>query len=584
MMMKIREYLFFLILLITSVAFTLKIHQGRTNFNWRSEVWADKAGYYIYLPATFLYHFDVEKCPAGIEEKTGYSFTVDHQKKTITTQYFYGVALLVSPFFLAAHAVATLAGIDEQQGFSTLFSRFMDVAAAFYLVLGLFFLKRFLRNYFREALQYFIILVVFLGTNLFYFSMEDGLMSHVYSFFAISLFLFAMKEFLADNSRYRYFLLMAVSLGLMFVIRPTNCVVGFFFLFWDAESGKEILRRLKMVLHPGKLLPLLGIMFLFMIPQMIFWKLGHGTYIYLKYGETFTHTTDPKFAEVWFSTLNGLVPWSPVNLFIMLAMIFMVIRGDKNSIGVLVLFLGISYMAASYKIWYMGCGFGNRLFVEFYPLFCVPFGFLSEKIFNLRWKAFGILYSLIILLMIYMNVGMSLSPEKYFFGSVWDWSHYRQFLKPIHLYPKDEKQYFFRNDFENAALQGGSVVTDTLKRSGDYSAVVNNYQPTCCEHDSYVWDFGGKFMKFMTVQCYVMKPKDVPLHGFLVCSFEKNDSVINRQTLRLDHFALKPDQWFMVYKTFRIPEGLSGDTRMRFYVLGMDNMSFYLDDLLIRYE
>ena len=579
-----RKWMFFLILLVLSTLVTLKIHHPRTNFYWKSEIWADKAGYYIYLPATFLYHFDVSKCPDGIEQKTGYAFTVDHKNKTITTQYFYGVSLLVSPFFLLAHAVSTIGGIDEQSGFSVLFGRFMDVAAAFYLVLGLFFLWKFLQNYFREFMQYFIILTVFLGTNLFYYTIEDGLMSHLYSFFAISLFLYAMKEFLKDTGNYRFFLLMAVSLGLMFVIRPTNCLVGFFFLFWDAKSGKEILGRLRLILHPGKLIPLLGIMFLFMVPQMVFWKLGHGTFIYLKYGETFTHVTDPKFAEVWFSTLNGLVPWSPLNIFIMLAMLYMVIKGDRNSIGVLCLFLGISYMVASYKVWYLGGGYGNRAFVEFYPLFCIPFGYLSERIFSMKGKPVKVIYSLIILFMMYLNVGMSLNPEKYFFGSVWDWEHYRQFLKPLGLTPHEEKQYTFVNDFENNALCGGSMVTDSISRSGSFCAVFNGYQETSCEHDACVWDFNGRFMKYMTVQLYVRKINASPLHSLIVCSFEKNDAVFNRQTLALDPFILKPGQWYCVRKTFRIPEGLSGDTQMKCFVRDQNRDAFFVDDLKIIYE
>jgi len=53
-----REGIFFLVLLIVSLFLTFHIHRNNGYFNWKSEIWADRAGYYIYLPAFFMYHFD----------------------------------------------------------------------------------------------------------------------------------------------------------------------------------------------------------------------------------------------------------------------------------------------------------------------------------------------------------------------------------------------------------------------------------------------------------------------------------------------------------------------------------------------
>jgi len=99
------EILFFLSLFIFSTTVTLKQHQGRGILNWQSEIWADMAGYYVYLPATFFYHFDASKTPPGIDEKTGYGFFLDRTHNKVVTGYFYGVSLLVSPFFFAGHVI-----------------------------------------------------------------------------------------------------------------------------------------------------------------------------------------------------------------------------------------------------------------------------------------------------------------------------------------------------------------------------------------------------------------------------------------------------------------------------------------------
>jgi hypothetical protein len=351
-----RELLFFLSLFILSSVLTLTANQNRGILNSDSEIWADRAGYYCYLPVTFYYHFDAWKAPNAIDEKTGYGFTIDRTHNKISTQYFYGLSLLISPFFMVAHALSAMTGEDEIGGFSWIYNKTFNIAAVFYLVLGLFFLKKFLKHYFPEYLQYIIIFVTFLGTNLFFYSIVDTLMSHVYSFFAISLFLYAMKEFLMDNTRYRYFLLMSFAYGLMLIIRPTNCLIGLLFPFWDALNRKEISQRLKFILQPKYICSFLAIMFVFFIPQMIFWKLMHGSFLYLKYGESFIYWNHPKFVEVWFSTLNGLIPWSPLNLVFMIGMLFMIIKRVNNGILIGLFFLLISYMAAAYKYWYFGCG------------------------------------------------------------------------------------------------------------------------------------------------------------------------------------------------------------------------------------
>ena len=74
--------------------------------SYQSEFWADKGGYYIYLPYAFIADFDAGKLPDNIEESTGNSFEI--RKDRLTSKYMIGVAILQTPFFLIAHGVAKL--------------------------------------------------------------------------------------------------------------------------------------------------------------------------------------------------------------------------------------------------------------------------------------------------------------------------------------------------------------------------------------------------------------------------------------------------------------------------------------------
>jgi hypothetical protein len=376
---------------------------------------------------------------------------------------------------------------------------------------------------------------------------------------------------------------MAVAFGMMIVIRPTNCLVGFFFFFWDASDRKEIMSRLRLIVLPEYLLPLIGIAFLFFLPQMIFWKLEYGSFIHLKYGENFSNWNHPKFLEVWFSTLNGLVPWSPLILFFIAGIFFMIIKRIRNGIPVLFLFLLVSYMAAAYKYWYYGCGYGHRAFVEFYPVLCIPFGYLSEQLFSRPGKILKIIFSFFILLMIYVNMGMSLFGDKCFFGSTWDWDQYSRQLMRIHLYPEPGR-FIFINDFENAALYNYSGVTDAVKYSGTWSAVLDAGREYCCEHPAMIRDFKGKYPIFVTTRLFVKKVNPGPIGALLVCSFEKDSTKYGWQIQPLDPFVRDTVSWFCVFKTFRVPAGLNGDTVIKIYIWNKNRCAFFVDDLRITYK
>ena len=50
--------------------------QAKLN-TYHAELWADKAGYNVYLPALFIYNFDSKQLPPKLEANTGNGFIVD---------------------------------------------------------------------------------------------------------------------------------------------------------------------------------------------------------------------------------------------------------------------------------------------------------------------------------------------------------------------------------------------------------------------------------------------------------------------------------------------------------------------------
>ncbi len=75
---------------------SLNIHSNKKPANYRCEIHADKAGYYVYLPALFLYDFNPNKFPKNIENTIGEGFAFikknsENDQKVIFTKYPCGV-------------------------------------------------------------------------------------------------------------------------------------------------------------------------------------------------------------------------------------------------------------------------------------------------------------------------------------------------------------------------------------------------------------------------------------------------------------------------------------------------------------
>ncbi|MDZ4757174.1 MAG: hypothetical protein SGJ10_03415 [Bacteroidota bacterium] len=65
-----KKHLIVLIVLYALLALlSLNRHSKAVLYSFTSEIWADRAGYFVYMPATFIYNWDADKLPNGITKK-----------------------------------------------------------------------------------------------------------------------------------------------------------------------------------------------------------------------------------------------------------------------------------------------------------------------------------------------------------------------------------------------------------------------------------------------------------------------------------------------------------------------------------
>jgi hypothetical protein len=431
----LKKYLFiFLVLAFTAICLLLTInkHNNSGVFNYHSEIFGDKSGYYMYLPASFNFAFNPYNFPDSIDKRVGQGFILDYENNKVVSKYTCGVAILQTPFYLMADKLARNAR-SKPLGFSFYHHKMSNIAAVFYLVLGFIFLFQFLKKHYDYKIILPVLISLFLASNLYYYSIEDGGLSHIYSFAMFSAFLLWNQKtnYLEKPSLWQSFVF-GLLCGIIILLRPTNVIFlsSYLFLNWQADNG--FLHRLKNMVKIRTLIPALIAMFLVFSPQMLYWHYISGSFVHYSYvGEGF-NWFNPKPHLVWFSPNNGLFIYTPFYLVILLSIVALIRYQRYNAMYLGLVFLLITYVFSSWWTWHFGCSFGARSYVEYYALFSLPLASLVLRISKSKMAIAGM--SILLILFAIYNLKMTYVYDKCFFGGLyWDWETYLNLLRKAFL-------------------------------------------------------------------------------------------------------------------------------------------------------
>ncbi len=305
--MKLFNKLILYIILSIVLLCSANIQWG--NNNWKSIIGADGKGYYAYLPAAFIYHDMNFSFFDTIENKypnpnTYYDYRVIYEGK-VADKYFAGTALAMMPFFFIAHLLSNLIGLDAD-GYSKIYFVFINLAGLFYLFIGLYYLKKLLKQFnFAEGLISFVLISITFGTNLFYYAVREPSMSHIYSFAFITLFICFSRNYFQSPSK-RLLFVLAALLGIIVLVRPVNGLVVLISPFIAADKTRFLvgLKFLKQ-----EIISSLGAAFIFfsiVSIQLIIYKIQTGSLWIDSYGNEQFNWTDPHPISFLFSYRKGL--------------------------------------------------------------------------------------------------------------------------------------------------------------------------------------------------------------------------------------------------------------------------------------
>lgn len=427
-----KSKIFFILFSLIILFLSLNIHSNKQPGNYRCEIHADKAGYYVYLPAFFLYDFNPENFPNNIDKNVGDGFDfkkinpVTHEK-VVFTKYSCGVAILDAPFFLVTHLFCKLTHADAS-GFSIPYHRMRDISSWVYTMLGLvlLFLTLTKKTNFSENTLLLGISLYFLGTNFLYYSIKDVGMSHNYSFFLIALFLY-LYTVRYDMSQYKQFAVLGFVLGMLFLVRPINLVFLCVLCLWDISNLNEL--KLRIINYGSKLFVLLGIAFLVVVPQLAYYYyVSHGFVNYSYGNESFIYLKNPQILRVFFGLENGLFTNNPIHVFTFLGIFYLIKNKIVNGWKLLSLFLGIGLLYSTWWCWGLGCGFSHRGYVEYYAVFVLPFIYLLNQILT-KPNKIKIPIMAVLAICILINLKLTFAYDNCWYGkNSWDTQEWLKLL------------------------------------------------------------------------------------------------------------------------------------------------------------
>jgi hypothetical protein len=379
-----------LLLLLIVISGVLKFQSNKYH-NWsdkqrldRPIVRSDGAGYYAYLPQHFIYHdpefFFIDSIlPNYPNAKMGEFGNYASPDSGRMNKFFPGVAICQLPFFLTTHFFHS--SKYSADGYSYPYQRSIALGAICFLLLGLFISYLVMIRLKIAPLAASLSLIgVSLGTPLLFYTINEPLASHVYSFSIIALFIYLLLIW-RDSRNGKWLSLIALTLGLIVLLRPVNGIVVllYFALFPSLKDAWFFLRTnlLNSISKIGLILfcfsSVVFIQFL-----NVYYQTGHLSFN-LYSSETFENWNNPPISKVLFGYRKGLFVYAPLTLFAFLGLLFTLKKYRTPTLVSLFFFLIFTYITSAWWCWWYGGSIGMRPMVDISLLYAIGIALILDR-------------------------------------------------------------------------------------------------------------------------------------------------------------------------------------------------------------
>jgi len=568
----------------------------------------DAMGYYLYLPAHFIYH-DLSRLsfiPDIMREysPTGSFFQAypahNGPAGAMVMKYPIGLAILNTPFFWLGHWAAHYWKYP-QDGFSAPYQIAISFGSILYSLLGLGLLRRVLLRYVSDAVAALTLALVVLGTNYLQYSAIDGAMSHNPGFTLYAVLLWLTVKW-HEHPRRWLAAAIGLNLGLMTIVRPSDMAAALLPMLWGVTSlasGKE---KLLALLHERRshLALLIGFGLLGVMPQLLYWKFASGHFFEYSYEEQGFSFLKPHTWEVLFSFKKGWLIYTPLMVLPILGLIVLWRRNRALGVPVLLYFLINLWVVSAWDVWWYGGSFGQRALVQSYAVLTLPFAYLlawlgeNKPSRPLLQGVTLLLCALLVNLNIvqhwqYMNgIIDGENMNRRYFSAIFDDVHPTQdelnLLDTKQRLPGSIDNYTRRTlamltmDDQPTAPETGITADNGYQSQQSYvCAVVRPYSPTISLRLQDAQLKGGQWVRGSVM---VNSPYGAWGHK-LAINLERDGKTILWEAVRLHNTLVISNHWTPIWLNVQLPNDARPGDVLKVFALNENGAPAYLDNIQV---
>ena len=352
-----------------------------TNVNTR-EISLDVLGYYLPLPAIFIYNdpmltkTDWLKKVNDEKKLTGTLYMVSTTDKGEPMYFFlFGMAFFYLPFFCIGHIFASFSGIAD--GFSIPYQYALVIEGIIFTLIGLFYLRKNLKYFFSEGITAIVMLILVFSTNYIHHLTLKNLEPVNVLFMLVNIVLWYTIKW-HEQQKLKFLIIIGVGISLMALVKPSEIIILLIPVLWNIQSEESFKEKIHLILDKKKQLFITIIICLLLaIPQLLYWLVKTGSPIYDSYKNPGIglDLLSPHIYDVLFSYRKGWLLYTPVMAFSLFGFYFLYKNNKKIFFALFAYFIISFYIISSWSEWWYGAGFSNRPLITVYPVLAISLGY-----------------------------------------------------------------------------------------------------------------------------------------------------------------------------------------------------------------
>ena len=559
----------------------------------------DVMGYYLYLPATFIYgdlaglNFipDIfkEYAPAG-----SFYHAIQLENGNHVMKYPMGLSIMYFPFFIIAHASAYLFGYTPD-GFTEPYQLMIALSAIFYNLAGLILLRKVLLDYFSDIAIAAAIILLVLGSNYIQYVAIDGAMPHGYLFFLYSAVIYCSWKW-HKSPKLIFAVLIGLCIGLATISRPTELVMAIIPLLWGIHDKKSYKAKIELILQNKiHLIALVGMSALTVLPQLLYWKAMTGNFLFYTYEEQGFDWFSPHYDKVLWGWEKGWFVYTPLMGLPILGLIVLYRKAPTIFVALFTFFAINLYLVVAWSQWKYAGSYSCRALVQSYAMLLFPFvavmGYIiGNKVLKFAMIAIAILLIPLNLFQLWQYNKGILKAEgnsKEYYQRVFlktKMTSYDQVFLQTDEGIKDESKFNVVNEYlrdyesdtvSNAIIPQAAYQSKLGFRSTNkeqYGSPISfKASELPLESGKEIWLKVSTWVKFDN---WESRPK-------LVASIKSGDKTKKWRGISLFNGINPVGQWGQVYYYFSIPKDIDKDDQIECYILNFTGAQAFIDDFRI---